>query len=127
MSELRSVLVGERDYNRIQAVLKSADPTQESLLYAEIDAANVVPDAELPNDVVTMHSVITFIDLESERESTFHLVYPHEVEGNPKRVSILAPIGAALIGLKVGESIEWPLPNNKRKMLKVVSVEAMPA
>lgn len=122
MLSQRSVLVGQRDHDRIHAVLRKFDSHHSSLLYEEIDAAIVVDDLQLPADVVRMNSVINFLDLDLGTTSVVELVYPHEVDTTPHGVSILAPVGAALLGLRVGEAIDWPLPNNKRRRLEVVSV-----
>jgi regulator of nucleoside diphosphate kinase len=123
MLPLRSVLLGHRDRERLYAMLLNTNATESSLLYDEVDAATVVDDHLLPRDVVTMHSTITFVNTDTTEESTLVLVYPHEVETTPKGVSILAPVGAALIGLRVGESVEWPLPNRGRCRLTVIAVK----
>ena len=123
MSSLRSVLVGQRDLDRIHALLRNAKTEQADLLYDELDAATIVYDDMLPDDVVTMHSTVRFVDLASSVASTVTLVYPDEVGRTPQGVSILAPVGAALIGLRVGEIIEWPLPNGGARKLEVVAVQ----
>ncbi|MCB1702707.1 MAG: nucleoside diphosphate kinase regulator [Halioglobus sp.] len=124
MLPLRSVLIGQRDRDRIYALLCNADTKEGGHLFDEIDAATVVPDHMLPADVVTMHSTVSFVDLDTTGVSTVTLVYPHELAQFPNSVSILAPVGAALIGLQVGEVIEWPLPNGRSRKLQVVAVEA---
>lgn len=123
MSSPRTVIVGQVDLDRINALLRTTDSKERTLLFDELDAATVLPDHLLPNDVVCMHSMITFIDLDTALASTVRLVYPHEVGNAAENISILAPVGAALIGLRIGETIEWPLPNNRRRRLQVVAVE----
>lgn len=123
MSSLRSVLVGQRDRDRIHALLRSAQTKESSLLFDELDAATIVPEHMLPDDVVTMHSTVSFVDLATEVSSTVTLVYPDEVGRFSNAISILAPVGAALIGLRVDEVIEWPLPNGGVRKLKVVAVQ----
>lgn len=115
----RSVLLGHRDRERILALLPN---TRSGLLFDELDAATVVRDDLLPGDVVRMNSKVTFADLDTLQETTLELVYPHEVMSTPNGISILAPMGAALIGLRVGESIEWPLPNGRRRRVRVLAV-----
>lgn len=124
MSSLRSVTVGQLARDRIHALLRNADAKDYEPLFDELDAATVVPDHLVPDDVVCMHSTITFIDLDTALASTVHLVYPHEVGNTAGNISILAPVGAALIGLRVGETIDWPLPNKRRRRLRVVAVES---
>lgn len=118
----RSVLLGHRDHDRIQALLVNTRSDESRLLYEELDAATVVHDHLLPGDVVRMNSTVTFVDLDTTQETTLELVYPHEAMSAPNNISILAPMGAALIGLRVGESIEWPLPNSRRRRIQVVNV-----
>ncbi|ANB03856.1 nucleoside diphosphate kinase regulator [Ectothiorhodospira sp. BSL-9] len=79
-------------------------------LQAELDRAEVVEPHEMPADVVTMNSTVRFV-MESTGESfEMTLVYPRDSTGDPNRISIVAPVGSALLGLSVGESIEWPRP-----------------
>lgn len=124
MQSQRSVLLGRRDLDRLDTLIGNRTSKETSQLYEELDAAIVVEDDLLPDDVVRMNTKITFVDLDTHAESTIELVYPHEVNGIATRVSILAPVGAALIGLRVGETIEWPLPNGKHRRLQVLSVGA---
>jgi regulator of nucleoside diphosphate kinase len=122
MFSQRSVLLGRRDLDRLDTLISNLASKESSLLYDELDAAIVVEDDLLPDDVVRMNTKITFVDLDTGVESTIELVYPHEVQGDAGRVSILAPVGAALLGLRVGEAIEWPLPNGRRRRMEVKSV-----
>ena len=122
MSNPRSVLVGRRDSERLEGLLRNLNYDDNNLLFDELDSATVVADSALPDDVVTMNTMVTFIDLDTQAESTVMLMYPHEVGNAANAVSILAPVGAALLGLRVGETIEWPLPNGRVRKLKVVSL-----
>jgi regulator of nucleoside diphosphate kinase len=122
MTNARSVLVGERDHSRLLSLLARVDPKGESLLYDELDEATVTRDADLPPDVVTMESTVTFRDTDSGEESTVTLVYPPDADTARHRVSVLAPVGAALIGLRVGETIAWPVPSGRDRHLEVVEV-----
>ena len=124
MSDLRSVLVGRRDSERLERLLSHLKYEDNSLLFDELDNATVVADHALPDDVVTMNTMVTFVDLDNQAESTVTLVYPHEVSNAANAVSILAPVGAALLGLRVGETIEWPLPNGRVRKLKVTSLKS---
>ena len=119
----RSVLVCKRDHDRLQAMINKADRAAAELLYEELDAATILPDDELPDDVVAMGSVVTFQDVDTGAESTIVLVYPHQADAARHCVSVLAPVGAALVGLRVGETIEWPVPKGGSRHLRVVEVE----
>ncbi|MCB1688430.1 MAG: nucleoside diphosphate kinase regulator [Halioglobus sp.] len=122
MSNPRSVLVGQRDSERLEGLLRNLKYEENRLLFDELDSSTVVADHLLPSDVVTMNTMVTFADLDTQAESTVLLTYPHEVGKSANAVSILAPVGAALLGLRVGETIEWPLPNGKLRKLKVISL-----
>lgn len=123
MSSPRSVIIGQSDSNRLEALLRSGNGDNYDLLFDELDAATIVPSSEVPEDVVTMNSKISFVDMDTNVTSVIRLVYPDEVKGEATNVSILAPVGAALIGLHIGETIEWPLPGGKVRRLQVVAVD----
>ncbi len=69
----------------------------------------------MPDEVTMMNTIITFVDLDTPTESTITLKDPHAVKGSVNAISMLAPVGGALPGLRVGETIEWPLPNGRRR------------
>ncbi len=69
-----------------------------------------------------MNSLVRFVDEDAGKEHEMMLVYPHEVGDADHKVSILAPAGAAMLGLSIGDSIEWPMKGRKPIHLKVVSV-----
>jgi regulator of nucleoside diphosphate kinase len=123
MSFPRSVLLGQQDLDRIEALLRSSKADDYRQLFDEIDAATVMPDHLVPRDVVVMNSRVRFVDLDTGLESAVKLVYPQEAGASAENVSVLAPVGAALLGLRVGETIEWPLPGGGRRRLEVVSQE----
>jgi regulator of nucleoside diphosphate kinase len=116
--------VGNLDYVRLLSLIAKSDRKAVTLLYDELDASTVVPDAELPDDVVAMGSVVTFHDTDTGEESTVELVYPAHADASRRRISILAPVGAALIGLRVGERIAWPVPNGRDRHIEVVDVRS---
>ena len=89
----------------------------------EISRAKIVEDAKLPADVVAMNSTLTFSDLDSAEEKTIQLVYPQDADVTQLKISVLSPVGSALIGLKIGGAIEWPVPQGKVRRLKVIAVE----
>jgi regulator of nucleoside diphosphate kinase len=73
-----------------------------------------------------MNSVVSFEDLETGQRSEVTLVYPSASSGTEGRVSIFAPIGSALLGLSVGDSIEWPVPGGRSRRLRVTAVRYQP-
>ena len=93
------------------------------LLLEEIDRAAICDRRDIPQDVVTMGSSVTFIDEKSGAERTVRLVYPAEADIAEGRMSILTPVGAGLIGLSVGQSINWPDRGGVEHRLTIVAVD----
>ncbi len=124
MSALPAITVAQEDYNRLSTLLEKAAGTSEVAegLEEELSRANLVALADMPAGVVTMNSVVRFLDEDSGKEHELELVYPHEAAAGDNRVSILAPAGAALLGLSIGDSIEWPVKGRKSLHLKIVMV-----
>ncbi|MCW2410504.1 MULTISPECIES: nucleoside diphosphate kinase regulator [unclassified Sphingobium] len=97
-------------------------PEVSALLLDEVGRATVKTASQIGPDVVRMQSTVAFIDEESGAERSVQLVYPGEADINAGRVSILTLIGAALIGLRQGQSINWPDRSGKRRRLRIQSV-----
>lgn len=83
-------------------------PAVSALLLREAERARLHSAAKIPADVVTMGSQVEFLDDSSDGRRTVTLVYPGEADIAEGRISILTPVGAALIGLRTGQSILWP-------------------
>lgn len=127
---LPSVLVSSHDLARLEALLDSpafSKQTAATALSDTLGRARVVPPDQVPGDVVTMHSRIECEDeLHGERH-TLTLVYPHEADVLHSRISVLAPVGSALLGLSVGQSSDWRTPDGRNLRLRVTAVHAQPA
>jgi regulator of nucleoside diphosphate kinase len=117
----RTTIVSTTDLARLRAIIDSArqDATfQDAIvpaelldsLQAELDNAHVVEPWEVPADVVTMNSTVWFVDEATGEEECYTLVYPHQADVSRNRLSVLAPIGTALVGYRIGDVIEWPVP-----------------
>lgn len=91
-------------------------------LGAELDRAIVVPPERLPADVATIDSRVTFEDERSGAVREVVIVYPRAANASAGRISVLAPIGAALIGLRNGDVIDWPLPDGRWAEIRILSV-----
>lgn len=122
MNTHNNLIINQADFQKLSSLVRAAQSEIVILLEEELSRASVVPDAELPDDVVSMNCRVVFQDMETGKESIVTLVYPHEANINEGKISILTPVGSALIGLKVGQDIQWPFPNGKEKKLKVISV-----
>jgi len=107
------VIVPETDLERLSQ-FSSSEPLQ-----GELARAIVVSDEAVPADVVTMDSRVAYTDESTGVSREITLVYPHESDGTQGRVSVLAPVGTALLGLSAGQSIEWDFPDGRRRRLTV--------
>lgn len=117
------ITLKESDYERLQATIEHHESPQADALDEELARAETVLDADFPEGIVSMHSRVTFEDIDTGKETTVTLVYPQEADVAKMRVSILTPVGSALIGLSVGGEIEWPLPSGQARRLRVQSVQ----
>lgn len=99
-------------------------PGREAL-QSELDRADVVEPQAMPADVVTMNSTVRFMDEEAHTQHELTLVYPDEARPF-ETVSILAPIGSALLGLSVGQTMVWQIPGGRRSRLKILEVPYQP-
>jgi regulator of nucleoside diphosphate kinase len=96
------------------------------MLESELDRAQVVSQEEFPPDVVSMRSTVVYEDADTGERGEAILVYPEEADMEHALISVLAPIGTALLGLSVGQSISWPVPGGRTRTIRVVSVAYQP-
>ncbi len=122
MENSNHLVLTQADFQKLTSLINSRNSETTELLEEELGRAVVVSDEELPKDVVSMNSKVCFQDLETGKETIAILVYPHEANIEENKISILAPVGSALIGLRVGQIIQWPVPSGKEKSFKVISV-----
>ncbi len=127
--EQPQIAVSTQDYERLIALALAAerrDPVVAEFLTEELErAALVEPDAMAPN-VVTMHTHVEFLSHSEQRTQCVTLVYPGEENIAEGKISVLTPIGAALIGLSEGQSIDWKTRNGQAHRLTVLKVHAQP-
>lgn len=120
-----ALLVSDRDLGVLTALVEQRilgpDGPAAERLEAELERATVVPHAELPPDVVALGSRVVFED-ENGRAREVELVMPKEADAARGRVSVLAPVGSALLGLRQGGAIAWPMPGDRVAQLRIVSV-----
>lgn len=118
-----AITLKESDYNRLMTLIEKIDDANSEALDAELARAKVVSDARFPDTVVAMGSTLTFADLDNGDETRVTLVFPHEADVAAMKISVLSPVGSALIGLAKGGVIDWKLPNGKVRRLQVVNIE----
>jgi regulator of nucleoside diphosphate kinase len=127
----RTIILSDVDYQRLEALVESAryDASlhQDYLdaLEGELKRAQIVPQADVPDEVITMNSVVRFRDLDTGEVDQFQLVYPGDADMEHHRISVLAPVGTAILGYQRGDVIEWPVPAGLRR-LRVEMVSYQP-
>jgi len=91
-------------------------------LETELNRGKIIKSQDIPPDVITMNSEVHLRDLNTKEEITYRLVFPDHADANQGWVSILAPIGTALLGYRVGDIIEWKVPAGiaKLKVEKII-------
>ena len=124
MSERPAIYVLEQDFDRLSAMLEKqlhGTETAEALAL-ELDRATLVDAEKLPSGTVTMNSLVHFKNESNDAEYTKRRVYSTPRDGREECVSVLAPAGAALLGLRVGDRIDWPLAGKNQLRLKIIHV-----
>lgn len=122
-----AITLSAADFEQLSALTRAAmnGPSDVAATLAdELDRAQVLPAGSRPDDCVSMGSEVRFQDETTLRTQTVTLVYPNEADIAASKVSVLTPIGAALIGLRAGDSINWETRNGEIRRLTVLSVKA---
>src|SRR5690606_6884419 len=119
------IILSSRDLARLERILESATGPVAEALEDELVRADVREPGAIPADVVTMNSQVVCVDADGN-EQTVRLVFPNEADAATGKVSVLAPVGAALLGLTAGQSIEWPLPGGRTTRMRVDRVLYQP-
>ncbi|MEI7884359.1 MAG: nucleoside diphosphate kinase regulator [Clostridia bacterium] len=113
----RQIFITEKDKKRLLALISETKEfgkgNKEYLkaLEQELELAQEVVTELVPNDVITMNSKVCLRDLESGEDMVFTLVYPHEANIKADKISILAPVGTAILGFSIGDVITWNVPD----------------
>jgi regulator of nucleoside diphosphate kinase len=119
------IIITDRDRDRLLPVLDQSDSPASELLQTELLRAVIVDVHDVPPDVVTMNSEVVYEDCATGARRAVHVVYPKDADASHGRVSVLAPIGSALLGLRIGQSIDWRVPSGVRR-IRVVEVRYQP-
>ncbi|XTZ37314.1 nucleoside diphosphate kinase regulator [Salmonella enterica] len=124
-----AIIINERDAARLDQLLEQ--PAHANLpiadaLNEELDRAQLCAPEAMPKDVVTMNSTVKFRELKSGEEHVRTLVYPSQMTDSANQLSVLAPVGAALLGLRVGDTINWQLPGGATANLEVLELLYQP-
>ena len=117
-----SITFTSEDMRRLNVLALSDTPPAESLA-REIDRANIVPVHQAMPGLVRMGSLVKYRENTTGQVREVTLVYPRDADGEANRVSVLTPFGATLIGLSVGQTMEFETPHGKKLSLTVLQVE----
>ena len=124
-----TLIVSSRDFDRLEQLLdapvRAGQPAAVALM-EELRRADVLNEDEMPDTVVTMGSVVQCVDETSAQQHTLTLVYPHEANADEGRISILTPVGSALLGLSLGQVIDWAVPGSPHLRLRVTAIQRRP-
>ena len=114
MSGKNKIYITEFDMKRLKGLIKFAQERWDKRvvkyleeLDEELDRAEVVRPEEIPTNVITMNSTFRLIDLDSGEDFVYTLVFPANADSVNGKISILAPVGTAVLGYRVGDTVEW--------------------
>lgn len=127
----REIVITESDLKRLTKVfqvtpsLQGRNRQHYEDLQEELDRARIVDPKEVPEDVVTMNSLVRLKDLDTSEEKTYWLVFPEKANISRQAVSVLAPIGTALLGCREGDTVEWEVPRGTKRFM-IIEVAYQP-
>ena len=115
----KKLILNKKDYERLnEMIMKTGGEIKKQYLKDlrnEIENADIVNPEQIPADYITMNSKIRFKDIETEESFIFTIVYPSDADTGQGKMSVLAPIGTALLGNRVGDIISWQVPDGQKK------------
>ncbi|OJV22631.1 MAG: transcription elongation factor GreAB [Dyadobacter sp. 50-39] len=124
---LNPVILGEQDYRLLRQYAESVpggNASETMSLAYELNRATVVEDNRLPAGSVRLNSYVRVQEIASQKEIEFTIVMPRDADIAKQKISVLTPMGAALIGLRKGETVEWKMPAGIRRF-KILDVYYM--
>ncbi len=116
------IYITEYDLKRLRELIADAKQANSrgneylDSLDAELVRGQVVASTEIPPDVVTLNSQVCIVDLDTHEEMVYTLVFPHEADMAQSKISVLAPIGTAMLGYRVGDEFTWQVPDGVRRL-----------
>lgn len=118
----RKIFITDADRDRLEKLLlgtrlwSGRDKEHLQALEEELDKAHTVGSRDIPGDVVTMRSQVRVKDLTSGAEMDLSVVFPSKADSEQGKISVLAPVGTALLGYRVGDTVEWKVPGGLRRL-----------
>ncbi len=129
MSQKPAIVISELDASRLEVLMKALPDNAfpgKSALEDELARSEIVEPKDMPPNVVTMNSTVRFRVSSSKDEFCLTLVYPKDMDQTGRTISILAPVGSALLGLAQGDEIEWPKPGGGSMIVQLEEVTYQP-
>jgi regulator of nucleoside diphosphate kinase len=126
MNSLPQIYLTQNDLDQLLKLVESQPGKRFDKLESELVRAHVVSRDEIPRDVVTMNSRVIFENETTRERREITLVYPGRADINAGKVSVLVPVGTALLGLRAGQSIDWELPGGEKQRFRIVEVPFQP-
>ena len=115
------IVVSIEDRERLNRLIEHTTAATVEALEVELDRAHVIPSRDVPPNVVVMNSEVEYEDRTTGQRRRVRLVYPSDADTSDGKISVLAPLGCALLGLRVGQEIDWRMPGGVRR-LRVLAV-----
>jgi regulator of nucleoside diphosphate kinase len=118
----KQIVITELDRKRLVDLILSAQSGEYrgsvylDQLRGELNRAQIVTPQDIPADTITMNSKVALLDLDTREEEIYTLVYPENADSAEGKISILAPVGTAMLGYRVGDVFEWDVPAGKRRL-----------
>jgi regulator of nucleoside diphosphate kinase len=118
----KQIVITEQDRKRlIDLILDAQSGEYRGSIYldqlrGELHRAQIVAPQDIPADTITMNSKVALLDLDTREEEIYTLVYPENADSAEGKISVLAPIGTAMLGYRVGDVFEWDVPAGKRRL-----------
>lgn len=119
----RNIYITENDKKKLRGLftktlgMSSNDLNNMKGLLDEIERAEVIRDDNIDENVITMNSTVVVKDLDTDKVYEYTIVYPEYADSTKNKISVLAPVGTALLGYKAGDIVEWKVPAGKRRLL----------
>ncbi len=129
MNTRPQVIMSSRDADRLETLLDSLSDDAfpgKAELEAELGRAKIVEPKDVPSNVVSMNSTVKFRVQSTSKEFNLTLVYPKDMDSSGNKISILAPVGSALLGLAQGDEIEWPKPGGGILRVRIEDIVYQP-
>ncbi len=126
MDSLPKIYLTQNDLDQLLKLVESQPGKRFEKLESELVRAHVVSREKIPSDVVTMNSRVIFENETTRERREITLVYPGSADIDEGKISVLVPVGTALLGLRAGQSIDWELPGGEKQRFRIVEVPFQP-